>query len=167
MKKLFLLGLMLTHQAFAAQITPQDIVGEWSCKIQYPEMKIHTIDLIEYQADGTSVGTGYLFLTDLLAYETQHTGKWTLNNNILSEISNDYSTIPIHSDKTMKRIATDPEFKQWEANFYTDLKKGNNSGESVNLQIHQLVGDTMSIEHIMDENRKFAGICQKRAIANE
>lgn len=167
MKKLLLLGLMLSHSALANQITAQDIIGEWSCKIQYPEMKIHTIDIIEYQADGTSVGTGYLFLTDLLAYETQHTGKWSLNNNILSEVSHDYSTIPIHSDKTMKRIVTDPEFKQWEADFYADLQKGNNSGESVNLQIHQLIDGTMSVEHIMDADRKFAGVCQKQATIRE
>ena len=167
MKKLFLLGVMLTHPAFAALVSPQAIVGEWSCKIQYPDMGIHTVDIIEYQTDGTSVGTGYLFFKDLLVYETQHTGKWTLQNNILSETSNDYSTIPIHSDYTMKRIATDPDFKQWEADFYRDLAAANNSGTSVDLQINRMNPNEMDVVHIMDANNKYRGHCQKRAITDE
>jgi len=70
MKKLTLLGLiLLTLNTQAASqsavekngILREQIIGEWTCQIKYPDMNLETLDIIEFQADGTSVGIGYFF----------------------------------------------------------------------------------------------------------
>lgn len=176
MKKAHLFGLILLYTCVSAQaenksaveknsILQEQIIGEWTCRINYPDMELHTLDILEFQADGSSVGIGYFFFTDLLAYETKHTGKWTLKENILSEVGHDYRTVKIHSDKTSKRIAEDKEFREFEEKFYQQLSAENNSGATVNLEIQQLTDSTMQFEQILG-NRRYVGNCKKNETSN-
>lgn len=169
MKKLTLLGLILcTLSCQAAEqsaveknrILPEQIIAEWTCRIKYPDMNLETLDIIEFQADGSSVGIGYFFFPQGIAYETKHTGKWTLKNNVLSEISQDYVTIKVHADTTMKRLAEDPAFRAFEEGFYQELSKENNSGTAIELEIQQVTDNSMQFEQILG-NSRYLGNCKK------
>ena len=174
MKKLTLLGLILLalNTQAASQsavekngILREQIIGEWTCQIKYPDMNLETLDIIEFQADGTSVGIGYFFFPQGLAYETKHTGKWDLKNNMLSEIGQDYVTIKVHADDTMKRINEDLSFRAFEEAFYQELSKENNSGTAIELEVQQVSDKTMRFEQILGNNR-YVGNCKKSEAPN-
>ncbi|HBO37235.1 MAG TPA: hypothetical protein DD638_01060 [Pasteurellaceae bacterium] len=169
MKKSLLLGLALLALNVSAvektEVLRDHLIGEWSCKITYPDMRLDSLDVIEFQQDGTSVGIGYLFFTDMLAYETKHTGKWTFNNNILSESSTDYVTVKVHSDATMRRINEDPQFREFEEQFYQELSSENNSGASIDFEISHIQGNNMAFKQILG-NRKYPGLCKRTVRQN-
>ncbi|ABR75191.1 hypothetical protein CBG46_06865 [Actinobacillus succinogenes] len=143
-------------------VSKQDIIGEWQCKIIYDDLHIQSLDSLDFQADGSTVGTGLLFVNNHFAYESKHTGRWQLKDNVLSEISTDYSFGRIHPSQTEKRLDEEPQLKEYESLFFENLKESSNSGESVNLHILQYDKNQMTIDHVWDNQKRYPGLCQRK-----
>ncbi|MDG2941101.1 hypothetical protein [Exercitatus varius] len=143
-------------------VSKQDIIGEWQCKIIYDDLQIQALDSLDFQADGSTVGTGLLFVHNNFAYESKHTGRWQLKDNVLSETSTDYSFGRIHPSQTEKRLDEEPKLKEFESLFFENLKENSNSGESVNLHILRYDKNQMIIDHVWDNQKRYPGLCRRK-----
>ncbi len=162
MKKLaILLGLSLfTLNAYS--FSTEDITGEWTCKIVYPQLNIQSLDTFDFRKDGTSIGTGLIFVgkDPNFVYESVHSGRWTLQENILSEISTDFRFARMHSKQAMKRLDNDKNLRIQEEDFYKSLSVSANT-EITKIRINYLNDKSMAISHIWDDGTQHSGFCQR------
>ncbi|MDU8925382.1 hypothetical protein RYD26_10780 [Pasteurellaceae bacterium LIM206] len=168
-KNLVIVCLCLAFIGIGAQaVTPQDIVGEWTCKIDYAELNILSVDTLDFQKDGSSIGTGLLFVgrDNMFTYESKHSGRWSLNDNILSEISTDFRFAKIHSSQTMKRLESDKALQEFEQKFYQNMVNAANA-DITRFKINLFYHDQMVIDHLWEDGTTHQGFCKKSKSLNE
>lgn len=143
-------------------ISEQDIIGEWQCKILYPDLDIQSIDKIDFQANGTAVTLGLLLVKQKFIYESQHIGTWILQGNLLSEVGTNFSFIRLHPKQTEKLLGNQPHLKQAEHEFFTHFLGNVVDGTITDLEIVKFDSNKMEIRHIWQNKKQYAGICQKQ-----
>ncbi|WP_439272325.1 hypothetical protein O1Q79_01153 [Lonepinella sp. MS14434] len=147
-------------------VSNSDIVGEWSCRILYRDLDIESLDTLDFHADGSTVGLGLLSVQKIFTYESHHTGRWSLQNNILSENSTNYRFGRIHSKQTEKRLSEEPLLKEQEQQFFQQLTQNMNNGDSTDFEILDLKENRMLINHIWKNQQRHPGLCVKKVEKN-
>ncbi|MGQ0285663.1 hypothetical protein ACT2CV_00460 [Pasteurellaceae bacterium 22721_9_1] len=166
MKKLLL--LLLTSLALplsAVQknaILPQDIIGEWTCRILYRDINIETMDNLDFQEDGKIVAIGYTLIKKDFMYENKHIGQWYLQDNMLSELIDEFEITRLHSKQTEKRLRKEPRLAQWEDTLFYHLKNGMNQGDIIDFSVTKFDKENMEIQHIWENQKRYPGICKKK-----
>ncbi|WP_386689724.1 hypothetical protein [Lonepinella sp. MS14437] len=143
-------------------VSNSDIVGEWNCKILYDDLGIESLDTLDFQANGSTVGFGLLSVQKTFTYESNHTGHWTLQGNTLSETGTNYTFGRIHSKETEKRLSTEPQLKEREQQFFQQLTKDMNNGDSTDFEILDFKDNRMLINHVWKNQQHHPGLCVKK-----
>ncbi|WP_439258415.1 hypothetical protein [Lonepinella sp. BR2271] len=169
--KLYGLCLITLFPALASAVEnpvvlPSDIIGEWTCQIFYPRLGVESLDQFDFQADGTSLGIGIINFQKTFTYESHHTGHWELKGNMLSETSTNYVFGKIHSKETEQKLKNSPELNEFEQKIFQTFTQNANDGKSVNIEITELKGNKMRINHVWDNQERHAGLCVKKTKEN-
>lgn len=142
-------------------ISAQDIVGEWNCKIIYQDLGIQTLDNFDFRADGSLVSIGLISVQQKFIYESRHSGSWTLQGDILSDVGTDYSIIPLHSKQMEQRLKAEPKLRYWEQRFLQSLRDSANA-EVADFKIVKFQPERMEIRHIWPDKQQFPGLCERK-----
>ncbi|MCG7658040.1 hypothetical protein [Wielerella bovis] len=154
MKKWFIIStILLTGQIYAAPLSAEELTrGKWVCRADYPNMHITTLDLYEYHADGSSKSTGSLvidILDTLFTYRIETTGRWTLKDDVLTEVVHKEVTRK-YSDKALTLIDINSAVADLENSFYDILSKNadTDAGNTISLKIKKIDDDTFAVQQL-------------------
>lgn len=150
---------VVTH---AANPTPKQLAGKWSCVTEYPKINVVTRDINHYDVNGnihikgrfefaepftsSPLNVNAIDFNHLLVYIMPFQGKWTLNNNLLTLNLKAGKPQAVHGDK----------IKQ-------DMKKGGfireldsmNSSILLLIKQNKLIRDNMDSNPVIKQNEQY------------
>ncbi|EIJ70134.1 hypothetical protein [Pasteurella bettyae] len=99
-------------------VTKQDLLGEWNCTTQYPEMDLVTVDNLTIHQDGSLFNEGVMINHNVFVYGVEQKGTWQLNGNALTYRMPTNKVTRKHSDKVIALLAKDKNLKSAEEKLF-------------------------------------------------
>lgn len=176
MKKLTLIAvsaLMLSACSTSTKVdkpvvTKQDLIGTWVCAINYDDLKMTTLDALEFKANGELKNIGEItdktFAPLRFTYKTEDQGSWDLKGNQLV-IDYDLSKRKVTKTTPKKLLSLlkqkkykDLALDKYEQNVFNLLSNTQNTGDNkIKLDILRFGDSRMSIQQNMSDKAYLGG----------
>ncbi|MGR3807667.1 hypothetical protein [Pasteurella testudinis] len=184
MKKLILFSLssvlLISCSNSTKQVTANDLVGEWSCKTEYKDVRVGTVDLLTLNVDGSMRNENYIFdhhirsilldqpiedyFSSPFKYLQTNIGKWSLDNNQLTYNLKPVSVKRIIFPSIWKGIQELDLIKEKEAELFNIYSSSEDKDKPLKLEFKRFIKNGFIVTQKLS-NRSYDSICTSKQAA--